>query len=83
MPIRTLKQMCDVFNKYCAVVGSEIAQNFTMQSTSNFLNFMRSDYTKSFFLSTVKPEEFLNAIETLKKLLFTYSYSCPSTKKYI
>ena len=76
--------MCNVFNNYFADVGSEIAQHFSSDSTTNFMSFMRGDYTWSLFLFIVKPEEVLDAIKSLKnkKLQFSYSFSCSGTKKF-
>ena len=66
LPIRTTKQICTVFNNYFANAGSGITQNFTSDGSSNFLNFMRGDYKRSLFLFTIKAEEVLNAIKSLK-----------------
>ena len=62
LPIRAIMQMCNVFNNYFVNVGSDLAQNLNTEFTSNFKNFMRSYYKKSFFLFTVKLEEVLNVI---------------------
>ena len=50
--------------------GSEIAPNFTSDSSSSFLTFVIADYTRSLFLFTVKPEEVLNTFKSLKNISY-------------